>query len=303
MNTQQLESFLAVAENLSFARAAETLNITQSAVSRQIHALEDELDARLFRRTSRSVSFTPAGLGFYEDAKKFMHDLEIATSKIKSHSSSNPQLLSMGLCSDADCVCCTELLRLCREQIPEIHPFLRIIPHRLIFNSFLQGNIDVMFGFRDSLTASAGISYIELYRAPVCCALPASHPLAERKKIREADLYTGRIILCGAYSLPSQASEIQNRMKQHFLPEDICFCDNTSVLLTLVKAGYGFGIVPRINGFDPDLRLIPFVPEQTVSYGLFYNETIPNPVTDRFLSVMRKANANGTILSGKEASL
>ena len=39
MNTQQLESFLAVAEHLNFARAAETLNIKQSAVSRQIHAL------------------------------------------------------------------------------------------------------------------------------------------------------------------------------------------------------------------------------------------------------------------------
>lgn len=85
MNTQQLESFLAVAENLNFARAAESLNITQSAVSRQIHALENELDAKLFRRTSRSVSLTPAGISFYEDAKNFMHDLNTATSKIKHH--------------------------------------------------------------------------------------------------------------------------------------------------------------------------------------------------------------------------
>lgn len=45
MNTQQLESFIQVAENLNFARAAEVLNITQSAVSRQINALEEELGA------------------------------------------------------------------------------------------------------------------------------------------------------------------------------------------------------------------------------------------------------------------
>ncbi len=43
MNTDQLNSFIQVAENLNFARAAEILKITQSAVSRQIHALEDEL--------------------------------------------------------------------------------------------------------------------------------------------------------------------------------------------------------------------------------------------------------------------
>ena len=47
MNTDQLKSFIQVAENLNFARAAEILKITQSAVSRQIHSLEDELGAKL----------------------------------------------------------------------------------------------------------------------------------------------------------------------------------------------------------------------------------------------------------------
>ena len=55
MNTQQLKTFVQVAENLNFARAAESLNITQSAVSRQIHALEEELDTKLLHRTTRTV--------------------------------------------------------------------------------------------------------------------------------------------------------------------------------------------------------------------------------------------------------
>ena len=96
MNTQQLESFLAVAENLSFARAAEDLNITQSAVSRQIHALEEELETRLFHRTSRSVALTPTGISFYEDAKNFLGGLKVAAAKIKRHSISNVQILSIG---------------------------------------------------------------------------------------------------------------------------------------------------------------------------------------------------------------
>ena len=61
MNTQQLECFIQVAENLNFARAARNLHITQPAVSRQIHALESELGARLFDRTTRTVSLTPIG--------------------------------------------------------------------------------------------------------------------------------------------------------------------------------------------------------------------------------------------------
>ena len=69
MNTDQLKSFIQVAENLNFARAAEILNITQSAVSRQIHSLEDELGTRLLHRTTWTVTLTPAGISFLEDAK------------------------------------------------------------------------------------------------------------------------------------------------------------------------------------------------------------------------------------------
>ena len=55
MNTQQLESFIQVAENLNFARAAEILNVTQSAVSRQIQGLEEELNTKLFYRTTEEM--------------------------------------------------------------------------------------------------------------------------------------------------------------------------------------------------------------------------------------------------------
>ena len=58
MNTIQLECFLSVAEHLNFSRASEELKITQPAVSHQIRSLEEELDVRLFRRTSKSVSLT-----------------------------------------------------------------------------------------------------------------------------------------------------------------------------------------------------------------------------------------------------
>ena len=59
MNTQQLESFIQIAENLNFARAAEILNVTQSAVSSQIKGLEEELNTKLFYRTTRTVLLTP----------------------------------------------------------------------------------------------------------------------------------------------------------------------------------------------------------------------------------------------------
>lgn len=61
MNTTQLRCFLSVAEYLSFARAAEQLNMTQPAISHQISSLEKELDVQLFVRTTRSVTLTEEG--------------------------------------------------------------------------------------------------------------------------------------------------------------------------------------------------------------------------------------------------
>ncbi|MBP3488049.1 MAG: LysR family transcriptional regulator [Roseburia sp.] len=286
MNTQQLESFLAVAENLNFARAAESLNITQSAVSRQIHALENELDATLFRRTSRSVTLTPAGASFYADAQNFMRDLNAATERIKRHSASNAQPLAIGFASDMNCVLFADLLKVCHERFPELYPILRIIPHRAIFSLFFQGDIDVMFDFKDNAPARTGISYIEFVRTPVCCVVPSGHRFSGKKEIREHELYDERLILCNSYSLPPQATDLQNRLKRHFLPETICYCDNPNVLLTLVKAGYGFGILPRLNIQDPEMCAIPFAEEPSVSFGLFYNEERTDPTVDQFLSIL-----------------
>ena len=75
LNTFQLECFLAVAENLSFARAAQQLHITQPAVTQQIKALEKELNAKLFARSTRSVKLTREGAVFLYDSQ---HILAIA---------------------------------------------------------------------------------------------------------------------------------------------------------------------------------------------------------------------------------
>lgn len=283
MNTQQLESFLAVVENLSFARAAEDLNITQSAVSRQIHALENELDTRLFHRTSRSVSLTPAGISFYEDAKNFMGGLRIATEKIKRHSASNMQILSIGFGNDIECELSAALLRKCREHVPELHPFLRIIPHRSILNLFLQDEIDIMFGFASDAPARAGIIYVELFRAPICCVIAADHAYAGRKEIKEQELYSESIIICNSYSLPAKAAVLQNRMERHFPLGSVYYCDNLNAMLTLVKAGYGFGILPDIKRTDSQICAIPFADVEDTSFGFSYKENSPNPLVKKFV--------------------
>ena len=116
MNVQQLESFIQVAEHLNFARASEALNITQSAVSRQIRSLEEELDAKLFRRTTRTVSLTSDGAIFLEHAKQILGQLKIATAKLRHHTNARVQPLTIGCESETDLDFLCGILDRCREK-------------------------------------------------------------------------------------------------------------------------------------------------------------------------------------------
>ena len=127
------------------------MNITTSAVSRQIRALEDELDTKLLHRSTRTVTLTPAGIIFLNDAKEILAKLQLTSQKIKSHSEANIQILSIGCISDVDLSLMTQLLHSVRKYAPEIHPFLRIIPSRLVINMLIHDEIDILFAFKDDI--------------------------------------------------------------------------------------------------------------------------------------------------------
>ena len=84
MELRHLRYFLAVAEELHFARAAERLHIDQSPLSRAVKELEEELGARLFVRTTRSTQLTRAGRLFLEHVPRVFASIEQARDSVRS---------------------------------------------------------------------------------------------------------------------------------------------------------------------------------------------------------------------------
>ncbi len=78
MNIETLQIFIAVAEKQSFAQVADDLNLAPSSISRAIAGLEDQLDLRLFHRTTRKVSLTEAGQTYYNQIAPIIADLQDA---------------------------------------------------------------------------------------------------------------------------------------------------------------------------------------------------------------------------------
>lgn len=292
MNTQQLESFVQVAENLNFARAAEVLNITQSAVSRQITSLEDELGTKLFHRSTRTVSLTPAGISFLDDAKEVLKRLQIAAFKIQNNTKANIQIISIG-CSNESCLLpLSRILYQCRLQIPELHPFVRVIPYRSILNLFIHGEIDVLFGFKDDIPVRDNIVYKELTKIPICCVIPNEHPNAQKNEVSEEELLSENMIICNSYEIPSKAADIQNRLGNKLLPDSTYYCENLQVMISLVQSGYGFAILPDKASVDSGLTFVHLSGYEPISYGIFYKSASKNPLIKKFISIIqRKTNA------------
>ena len=293
MNTQQLESFLQVAETLSFARAAHALSITQSAVSRQVRALEEELGVRLFYRTTRTVALTAEGILFLEHARQILEQLRLAEAKIRHQGSVRGQPLAIGCESGAELELLCGTLRACREQIMALRPALRVLPRRFLLNLFFQEEADLLFGFRENLPAREGVTFTPLGEVPLCCVVPRGHPLAEREAVEEGELSSQRLILCAGGAVPPQAAELQGRLARGISPEKLLTCEGQEGVRTLVRAGYGCAILPGTVRRDPEAAYVPLAGMPPLIYGAVCRADGAGAVTWNFLDAAKNASRNG----------
>ncbi len=263
------------------------MNITTSAVSRQIRALENELDAKLLHRSTRTVTLTSAGIIFLNDAKEILAKLQLTSQKIQNHSEENIQIISIGCISDVDLTLLTQLLNCLQKYAHEIHPFLRIIPSRMVINMLIHSEIDILFAFKDDIPMRDGFSYFELEQIPVCAVLPPDHPLCQLNELSEKDLYSETIVICNSYEIPSQIANIQNRISQKISPGATYYSENLQVSLALVKAGYGIAVLPKVLSTDTALTFLPLAGQVPLSYGIFYKKNASTHL-QQVLSILRK---------------
>ena len=120
MTLQQMRYFIAVAQNLSFSKAAQQHYVSQTAVSQQIKLLEEELETELFQRTRHSVVLTSAGQVFYEYAVRITDLAEDAARRTRAAAAECSTPLEIGMMSGMENLPILEKLLLFKEQHPAI---------------------------------------------------------------------------------------------------------------------------------------------------------------------------------------
>lgn len=147
MNNEIIETFLAMATYGSFTKAAHHLLVSQSAVSKRIKELEEELEATLFVRDKKSVTLTAAGERFYPYAVQFLQLQECALDAVRHFDKSQEKLTVGCVESLYDCHLIQLLQFFCKEH-PNIHVHLQIDHSQNILSKLYDGSIDIAFTFQ-----------------------------------------------------------------------------------------------------------------------------------------------------------
>ena len=285
MNTIQLECFLAVAEHLNFSRASEVLRITQPAVSHQIQSLEEELDVKLFKRTSKSVSLTQEGIQFLPDAQLILKTALSAKERLGQHEQFIP--FELGCHNRMELNLLPPILKKLTEFFPLLRPVIQIVPFPSLLSQVENKQVHAAFGIKEEQKKSS-LYFRELCSAPMACICSPGHPLAQYDSLTK-DQLSGSIIACSPRQIADPIFSIQNSIVAKLRPEQRYFSKNMESALTLVKAQIGYTLYPDIIAArEPDLTYIPVTDIPKMSFGVYYRYDDDHPVLRRFLMLCRE---------------
>lgn len=289
MNTFQLTCFVTVSQTLNFARAAEELNVTQPAITHQIHSLESELDTKLFHRTSKGAELTTDGFLFLDDARKMLAISDRAKAKIMNHKQQSEQILTIGSCNYASMLLLPNILRIMKTEYPNIYPRLEIVPASMSNRLLDDGQIDVLLGFPEIVSRKFNGKYKEIKKIPILCVCLKEHPLAKQKSVHINDLKQENLLLENLFIGPSKLSELQSIILNERTASDFRICESPEAAAILVKAGYGITIQAGLSiPADDALTCIPLEGLPLLSFGAYYKTLKGNPLLKRFIELLKE---------------
>lgn len=250
MTFAQLEYFLKIAETLNFTEAAKALYISQPALSKQISLLEEEIDTKLFIRTSRKVVLTTAGIQFREDVEKIFADLGNAKQRAFEIGKNENKTLKIG-CFDGKIS--KDFLPIIYDKINRINPDIKI---SLSMGGFEENRlalerdeIDIMLTLsKDSLFDSENYeTYKIMKRTGVFVFSPILFAQNDKHTLTLGDFKEIPLLLVKKQEAPSMYEHTLQDLKALGIEEPkIIEAKNSQTMFTYLELGYGYTILGDI---------------------------------------------------------
>lgn len=290
MELRHARYVVAVAEELSFRKAAEKLHIAQPALSMQIKALEDDLGGKLFHRTSRKVELTKAGSLFVREARQLLRQAEKSVNVAKMAMRGQLGSVELGCTgSAAFSGLVGDIVRSWRMTVPGVEIKLREVDPQTLMADLLKGKIDAGFTTSLALQIPGSVAVEKMAAWPMMLAVSAAGALGgkkivSRKVVRELPfvVYTGT---------PEDDGVEVIRQITGFSPRQTHQADNVMMVLALVGAGLGVALVPSAlqpytEPLGVSLKRLESL-EVTMDCVLVYKKENLEPLLGEFISCVR----------------
>lgn len=195
-NSRDLQAFMAIAEELSFRRAAERVGIDQSALSRRVQNLEDSLGYPLLFRTTREVVLTEAGRVFYEEIAPAMQSLSRAADVARAAAEGKSGRLRVAYMSFAATEVMPAAIGGFAAQHPQVALEIRYLRTQAQKLAISRGEIDA--GFMLGPFQNPQFDQIAVANEALLALIPERHPLAAKAQVTLGDLSAHDLVL-GSY--------------------------------------------------------------------------------------------------------
>lgn len=241
---RQLRYAIAVAEERHFTRAAERLHVAQSALSHQVAALESELGARLFDRTSRRVTLTPAGEDFVLHAREVLAATERLRAGVASATATVTGRLRIGTISTLTHVDLPALIRRFLNTHPGVQAQLVPGMSETIAAQVDSGDLDLGFLGLWHTRPQAGLHSTTIGTEQLMAVVPTDHPWAQRARISLLDLATVATVDFPAGTGARRQSD--DAFERSGLPRRVVAeAASAGLVADLTRAGVGVGLLPE----------------------------------------------------------
>lgn len=241
---RHLRYFIAVAEELHFGHAAARLNISQPPLSQQIQILEQQIGARLFARTNRSVSLTEAGSQFLADSRQILSQVDDAAARAARLHHGETGELRIGFTSSAPFIkAVSDTLSTFRRRYPDVHIQTRETNTREQIVPLNEGALDL--GLMRNTQLPDTLVWERVLREPLLAMVPRDHPLASKPRVSLRELAREPFVFFDPHVGTGLYDDILGLMRRYDLTPAITQeVGEAMTIIGLVAAGLGVSILP-----------------------------------------------------------
>ena len=298
MNLNQLRYFVSVAENGSFTKAAVQHYISQTAITQQIHVLEEAIGASLLDRNTRPVSLTPAGKVFLKEAREILGKMDAALLRTREASTGLEGELRLGYTKGYEHSDLPKHLRSFHHEYPNVLISCYRCDTDMLASGLINGDYDVIFTWDSTnLRQEETLEVRTAEHVPLRVALYASHPLARRSQLSRKDLRQENILFMspsGTGDSFGDAYYIKLYQQAGYQPNILLRSNDMESILMMVAAEEGISIVPEYSHpWDVGTENVVFVPlsgeGETEEILIAWRKSDDNPALRRFVQKLPNA--------------